>query len=868
MCDTAHCPERKGNTTIIYYMEVLKEQEVQKSIAAEPIEEESIISVRNLIAIFILNWKWFIFSFIVFIGAAYVNLRYATPLYQASAKVLIKDDSNNGVRVSSKSNYFATNSLGTINNNQGIENEMEIIAASNIARSVVKHLKLYTTYYQQGRIVDRLLYKTQPISVEVDAQSMENLMAPINLKITYEEGKYKISGQYTSVHKNGRPDEPRQINAVLPVIPARIRTAVGYLTFVANPESTTHMREGQTILVNIMPIEAAASSYASKLKVDISGETTSIMDLTFTDISVQRAKDYLTQLVQSYNDEANTDKNIIAVRTEEFINSRLEKINAELGMTEGQLESFKRQNKVVALDMNASNAFSQSSTYDEKLANMSTQLALLNSITEYMNMPQNKYQTLPSNVGLTDQAASSLIDTYNQIVLERNKLLRTASENSPTVIPMTEQLNDLTASIRRAMSQARNNYEIQRNAMQNQYTKYNAQIQQSPTQERILTQIGRQQEVRSGLYLMLLQKREENSISLAATADKGKLIDKPAYSGQISQEKKKVMSIAAGLGLLVPLIILLILQMLRYKIEGRNDVEKLTRLPILADIPVANETAKTKADIVVHENQNNMMEEVFRSLRTNLQFTMGENDKVVLLTSNTSGEGKTFTAANLAVCFALLNKKVILVGLDIRKPRLSTLFGVNNETDGITRLLVHADPSEEMLRSQILPSGIHQKLDLLLAGPVPPNPAEMLERPALDKVFAMLREQYDIIIVDTAPVGLVTDTISIGRVADTTLFVSRADYTPKSAFSYLNELAETEKLPRPSVVINAIDLSKKKYGYYYGYGKYGKYSKYSSYGGYGKYGKYGKYGYYGHYGQYGAYSHSHYGNKNDNSIKR
>lgn len=829
------------------------------------IEEESAFNIRNLMAIFILNWKWFVFSVALFLGLAFAYLRYTTPVYQATAKMLVKDD--NGGRSSRRSLLSAEN-LGMMSNSEGIDNEMEIIASRSIAQEAVKSLKLYTSYYHEGRVVDRLLYKNQPITVDLDMPSLDQLKAPISLRITYRDKKYEVSGTYIVPHKGERGYEPREINAVLPVIPARIRTSVGYLTFLVNPETTSHMSDGQTLIVKISPLSNVATQFAGKLSVQPTSRSTSILQLTLTDVNVQRATDYLSQLVTSYNEEANNDKNVIAVRTEEFINSRLEKINAELGMTEGQLETFKRQNKVVELGMNASNAFSQSTTYDQKMAEMSTQLALLNSITDYMNMPQNKYQTLPSNVGLTDQAASSLIETYNQIVLKRNHLLRTANENSPTVIPLTEQLNDLTASISRAMAQARNNYEIQRNAMQNQYTKYNAQVQQSPMQERILNQIGRQQEVRSGLYLMLLQKREENSISLAATADKGKLIDSPAFSGQIAPSRNNILMAAVGLGIILPFLIFLFIQLMRYKIEGRNDVEALTRMPILADIPVASEKAKTKADIVVHENRNNMMEEVFRSLRTNLQFTLKDDQKVVMLTSSTSGEGKTFIAANLAVSFALLGKKVVLVGLDIRKPRLADLFGIEDQETGITRVLVHDNPTVEMVRRQTLPSGVNENLDLLMAGPIPPNPAEMIARESLDKVFEILNDMYDYIIVDTAPVGLVTDTISIGRVSNATIFVSRADYTAKSAFSYFNELSDSGKLPNASVVINAVDLSKKKYGYYYGYGRYGKYGKYASYRSY--YGKSSdkRYSTYGHYGHYGSYTMSHYGTTDDDSIKK
>ena len=312
-------------------------------------------------------------------------------------------------------------------------------------------------------------------------------------------------------------------------------------------------------------------------------------------------------------------------------------------------------------------------------------------------MPENKYQTLPSNVGLKDPSATNIINRYNETVLRRNTLLRTGSEDNPSVAPLTAQLDEMEKSLRRAMSQARNSMEIERNAVMSQFNKYQSQISATPEQEKMLSQIGRQQEVKAGLYLMLLQKREENSISLAATADKGRLIDEPAYSGKVSPKTSIVLLIGFVLGIAIPAgVLFFLIQLFRYKIEGHDDVEKLTTLPILADVAVASDSAKSKADIVVHENKNNLMEEIFRGLRTNLQFMLKEDEKVIMFTSTTTGEGKTFTAANLSVSFALLGKKVALVGLDIRRPRLAELFEIDDHKHGITNLLTKTTTHGEL----------------------------------------------------------------------------------------------------------------------------------------------------------------------------
>lgn len=811
-------------------------------------EETSSINFQTIYTAVILHWKWFVLSLIICMGCAMIYLRYKTPVYQAYAKLLIKDDDSRGR--GGKSGVLTTSNLGIMSNSTGIDNEMEILSSLSIAQQAVRDLKLYVNYSLEGKVKDHLIYNSEPISVDLDPSHLEKLNYPISLEINRKGSSYTVTGEYL----NPKTGVTNSIEKTITSFPTRIDTKTGIITLQSNGDRGL-LSEGRALKVTILSPKSVAAKYAGSLSVSQTSKTTTIAELVLKDESPQRAVDYLRQLAICYNRQANEDKNEIAVRTEEFINGRLEKINAELGSTEGSLEEYKKRNNMVELKMNAAQAVQNQDVYSQKLAEANTQMALLNSISEYLNDPSNKYQTLPSNVGLSDASATSLIDKYNDIVITRNRLLRSASESSPTVTPLTAQLDDLTSSIKRAMIQARKSMEIERNNIANMYGRYASQTNATPEQERILTQIGRQQDVKSGLYLMLLQKREENSISLAATADKGKLIDDPQYMGKVSPKNSMIMLIALILGLAIPAGVIFIVNFMRYKIEGHDDVAKLTSLPILADVAIASETAKTKADIVVHENQNNQMEEVFRSLRTNLQFIMAENEKVVLFTSSTSGEGKTFTAANLAVSFALLDKKVVLVGLDIRKPRLAELFEINDHQHGITNLLTQPDPTAADVKKQILKSGISNNLDILMAGPIPPNPAELVARKSLDQVIDILKETYDYVLIDSAPVGLVTDTLQIGRVANATVLLCRADYTPKEAFGYINDLAKEKKLPNMCVVINGIDMSKKKYGYYYGYGRYGKYGRYGH-----KSGTYGS--------SYGNYTSSHYGDVNDTSVKQ
>ena len=822
-------------------------------VAVNEERDDSLLNFQFLIKTFILNWQWFLLSLIITMSAAMIYVRYSLPVYQVSAKVLIKDEDNTSSR--GRSNQIMnTNTLGILTSTDGFDNELEILKSKSLAEETVLDLKLYVNYYSVGKIIDVPVYDETPVLVDLNKEKLEVLEGPVKLHISKDNNIYNVEGVCM---KNGA----KQVFKGQGKLPFIIKSPIGTISLVQNPRFV----EGDVkkkYIANIYNPKAVINSYVN-IGVEPLSKTTSIAVLTRNDLLPERAKEYLKHLVTVYNRQANEDKNIIAVRTEEFINQRLEKINAELGSTDGAIERYKRNNNIIDAASSAQLSLSQSNEADISLRDINTQIMLMQSLKEYMQTPTNKYQTLPSNVGLKDPSAASLIGQYNQIALERNRVLRSASEHSPVIQELTSQLDALVSSINGAIDQSKRGLEIQKKAIMSTYGKYTGKLSQTPEQERFLTEIGRQQTVKSSLYIMLLQKREENSITLAATSDKGRLIDEPAFMGKVKPKTAIIMLIALLLGIGIPLLILILKELLRYRIEGRQDVEKLTDCPIIADIAMANESIKAVGDIVIKENQNNQMEEIFRGMRTNLQFILKESQNVIMFTSSVSGEGKTFVAGNLATSFAFLGKKVLLVGLDIRRPRLSHLFGMDNKKEGITTLLTKNSVSTDDVLSLCMPSGVNKNLDLLIAGPIPPNPSELLTRSTLKEIFDILRKEYDYVIVDTAPVGLVTDTLHIGKVADATVMVCRADYTEKSSFSMINDFAENNKLPNVSIVVNGVDMSKKKYGYAYGYGKYGKYGKstYRSYThGYGSYG-YQAYG-------YGLYSSSHYSNPNDNSIRK
>ena len=827
-------------------------------------EKTSFFSFSNLWTILVLNWQWFVLSLLICVLSGWLYLRYTMPTYQMSARILVKSDnsrSSNASQVQSEDQEF-----GFLSNSTGIQNEIQVLRSRVLIREVVKDLKLYVEWRSVGQVVKDLAYGSQPLNVDLDPLHLDSLdktllqgSRRIFMKLSRAGDYYVVDGQLLPGNKT--------FSKKFKSLPASFKTHYGVLTFTAN--GMRQMKQDEEYEILLAPPMQVATRYLNALKVEPVSKQTSVAQLTVKDENYVRGMDFLRHLALCYNRQANADKNEIALRTEEFINERMAKINAELGNTEGALEEFKRRNAVTNLNVDASQSVQMSSEYSTRLSEANSQIQMLDYLREFVNNPANKNQIIPSNVGLTDNASTALIANYNQAVQDRNRMLKAVSEQAPQVQTITATINELQSSIQTALLQARRSADIARQGIQSQYAKYQGRVSAAPIQERVLNQIGRQQDVKSGLYLMLLQKREENSIALAATADKGKLLDEPLFEGKISPKAAVIFFLSILAGLFIPALILILINLFRYKIGGHDDVERLTPLNIIADVPVASESVKETAGIVVKADRNHQIDEIFRSMRTNIQFMMKEGEKVILFTSSVPGEGKTFNAANLSVSFALLGKKVILCGLDIRKPALGRLFGMSEKKEGITTLLSRDTiATYEELKEMIVPSGVNDNLDLLLAGPVPPNPTELLARESFDRIMAFLREHYDYIILDTAPVGIVSDTLQISRAADLTIYVCRADYTPKSNFALLNGLAEDKKVPNPCIILNGIDMSKRKYGYYYGYGRYGKYGRYG-YGkyGYGKYG-YGKYGHYGTYGQYGHYANSHYGNKEDHSIKR
>ena len=593
-------------------------------------KSNSWFNLPNLFATLVLNWQWFVLSLIIFMCGAFIYLRYAEPVYQVSARMLIKDEnkSNNPAQM-----LAGVEDLGFLSNSTGIDNEVEVLQSRMLLRDVVKDLKLYTEYRREGRVNHIIAYQTQPINVDLDPQHLDSLdfallekTQYLKMKVSREDKTYLITGSAFS----GK-DEIDTFNKTAKTLPAVFSTALGTITITANPGREWSEKD-KGYFVTIRPPMAVATDYLDRMTVEPTSKLTSIAQLTLKDKNIRRGIDVLRQLTVCYNRQANADKNEVALRTEEFINDRMNKINKELGTTEGEIEKFKQKNAMTTLGVDAAQSVQMSNEFSARLSEANSQVQLLDYMRDFVNNPANKYQIIPSNVGVTDGASTNLINSYNQAVQDRNRLLKAASEQAPQVQTLTATIDELQQSIQTALMQARRSADINRQGIQSQFSKFQGRVSAAPLQERVLNQVSRQQDVKSTLYMLLLQKREENSIALAATADNGKLIDEPLYEGQVSPKKLLVLAGALMLGFVLPLLCIFLISLFRYKIEGHEDVAQLTDLPIIADVAVASDNVKQKAGIVVQANKNNQIDEIFRSMRTNIQFMLQGDQKVILFT--------------------------------------------------------------------------------------------------------------------------------------------------------------------------------------------------------------------------------------------
>lgn len=805
------------------------EKKEQYAAATSPeAEAESSFDIREMWDILLTYKYWFMTSVAACVVCAMVYLRYATPAYSVTSKVLIKDRDKRPYSASSMSSTFAE--LGLMNSSDGFDNEIEVLATKTLSQKVVADMKLYVAYYKHGRVKDREVYgKYSPYLVDLEADP-DSLPTVAKVTLSTDDGTLTAKAEVGKLFETQK---------TIKRLPARIATPYGNILIEANPtaramlesmkratgeEYTEEDLMDRDLTAYICPTSKMAYAYARKLTVEPTSKTTTVAQLSMIDNIPERGSDYLNKLVEIYNEEANIDNNIEATRTEEFIKDRIDKISKELSDTEDKLASYKRSNSIVNYENDAELTASQAIQYETRILDASTQLEIVSSLLDYVSDSHNRLKVVPVNIGLQDTGLTQAIAKYNETIIERDRLLRAATENSPSVTIATQEAEGYFATVKTSINSAKRQLTTKVKDLKQQQAKYTGRITSAPTNEKVLADIERSREVKSGLYLMLLQKREENAIQLASTAYKAKVIEEPTATGPVSPKRNIILIAALVIGLAIPFAYYYIRNFFRYRIEGADDLAKLTNVPILGTIPFVKALAapgKSRA-VVVKENKNSMMVEVYRSIRSNLPFVLPEGKKVILLTSTSAGEGKTSIASNLGASIAFVGKKVLIMGLDIRKPRLAGLFDLPDTEKGISSFLARSADDLNYLDSLIQGSGVSDNLHILPAGPIPPNPAELLEKENLKAAVEHLKQKYDYIIMDTAPIGMVTDTLSIAKLADLSLYVVRANYSLKADTGLINELHDDKRLPNMNLLINGVNRKHEGYGHsrygHYGYG--------------------------------------------------
>lgn len=795
--------------------------EETKNYLLEEDNETSGFDYKAFLVKLLMYWPWVLGCVAVFLIGAFFYLKTLTPLYTVSSSVLIKNESKGGANGADLADLgFVTSST------QSFDNELEILRSRTLIKKVVTALDLYISYSVPGQFRDTELYKQSPVRVWVTPEEAE--------RMGYAQVKMSFRNQ--QLHEVQVTHKGQEWKKTVESLPTVFSTPVGVFTFsVADSTQQTIQPIPEVIQTIVVSPNSAAATFRNQLAVVPGSKSTTIAQLSFTSSQTARGIDFLNKLVEVYNEEGNNDKNEVAAKTAEFIDERIRIINKELGTTESQLASFKQRAGVVDIAADATQAAGEQANYERAYAENEVQLSLVNHLKNHILSESSQYEVIPANIGLNNSDLNTVVQNYNQMLIERKRLLRTSHEDNPAVQSLNASIEVMRNSVMGAIQTAEKGLLINRQALQAQTRKYAGKVSDAPVQEKEYLSMSRQQEIQANLYLMLLQKREENNITLASTANNARVIDEPLAGGQIFPTPSQTYMIAFVLGLALPVGLIFLLGVLQFKIQTRGDVEKITNLPIVGDIPLTSESPE--GAIVIRENRNELMEEVFRSVRTNIQYMLQGEQKVILFTSTTSGEGKSFNAGNLACSFAFMGKKVVIVGLDIRKPGLNKVFHLSHKEAGISQYLSNPEHTDLINLCQV--STVSPNLYILPGGTIPPNPTELVARKALDDAIQLLKAHFDYVILDTAPIGMVTDTQLIARVADLSVYVCRSNYTAKNELKLINDLKQDNKIPHPCVLINGIDMNQREIGSYYGYGKYGHY-------GYGK--KYGYgYGYgYGH----------------------
>lgn len=757
-----------------------------------------VISPRELLLRYLPFLPWVLASIFLFLVLAYLKLRYSPNIYNVTSTILVKDQSASAARGEKLEEMLFAQP------NKNINDEIQMIRARNMAKRVVKSMGLEVQYFSQGKIRTSQIYTNESPFI-LNKIFLKDSSANFTLTIkVLNDNQFALTEDGQPINFN-QPFETRDGRFSL------IRTNFPFSSYSSN-----------LFMITYAPAERRAAELAGNLSASQSGESNNILLLVYATENTKIGIDIVNQWMSEYAKAGLEDKKQTAVFALNFINDQMDTVRQELGGVERNLQGYREKNKVINPELQADNFFSSLSELDKEITKQEVQLQVVDNLIAYVSDNRNPYRKVGSTLGIEEPSLISQIGEFNKLQVQREALLKTTTSINPMVIDLETTIEKLRVDILQNLRNVRQAYQLTVNNLSARNRETGREISLIPAKEKQLLDITRRQKILEELYSFLLQKKFETSIGSASTISNVRVIEPASTSGvPVMPDRKGTYTMAFFLGLLIPSLIIFLMEYLNDKVKSREDIQRATQAPIIGEVGHAED----KQTLVVSRNSRRFISEQFRIIRTNLQYVVPKDDKVVILvTSSSSGEGKSFISTNIGAVMALTGKKTVIMEFDIRKPKVLSSLNIPKST-GISNFIIGKASFEDLP----IPVPGNDNLFVIPCGPVPPNPAEILLEERLNELMAKTKAHFDVVIIDTAPVGLVSDAIMLGRFADATLYIVRHEHTYKKQLQLLNEIYTNHRLPKLSLIINDIK-SGGGYGRYYGYGGYG----YTGYGyGYG-----------------------------------